>query len=348
MAKSLSFQQKPPSPVNSYLFRTEALIPTNLPNRRVASLVYNILVRTYRMEQNPITANGWRQLWDRSKSYFAGPVKTHIHGYPATVNFGHLYPIFARRFPNYNNPLIELVYQSYISLRRPVVLIDIGANIGDSILLLESNCPRMISSFLCVEGHPKFFEYLKLNLSPFTNGKLASILLSSVDGPVPSLVDNHSSSATAIGGVIKQARSLDSLIQESFDESADILKIDTDGFDGRILQGAEGTLRRFKPAVIFEWHPALYLETNNSLNQPFEILNTLGYTQFIFFNKYGEFNHIMMNNDKASVEALGEFCLRSRALPDWHYDVVALHESSLLSPKSLAEMGFARVRRSAY
>lgn len=348
MAKSLSIPPSASISGKSLVVHSGRAPAKPLAYDPIGSVVYNVLVYSYWMEQNPKTTKLWRRAWKKSGELFPDSVRTRIHGYRVIVNFGHLYPLFARRFQHFNNPVVELTYQTYVTLGRAINLIDVGANVGDTILLLQSNCPDMLGSFYCIEGHPKFFAYLEHNLKIFKNGTLAQVVLSSSDGLEASLVHTHTSTASAKGEATTPARSLDSLFLESKECAPDVIKIDADGFDGKILSGGRELLAFFKPAVIFEWHPALYLQTGNDTGVPFETLFDVGYSTYVFYDKYGDFSHLMANYDPESVSLLSEFCLQSGALKDWHYDVVALHANSPLSTIALSNMGYARARRSRH
>ena len=52
----------------------------------------------------------------------------------------------------------------------------------------------------------------------------------------------------------------------------DVIKIDTDGYDGQVLQGARQVLRTHRPSVVFEWHPILLAAVDQDWATPFEVL----------------------------------------------------------------------------
>ncbi|MGA9406628.1 MAG: FkbM family methyltransferase, partial [Bacteroidota bacterium] len=103
-----------------------------------------------------------------------------------------------------------------------------------------------------------------------------------------------------------------------------------------------------KPDIIFEWHPLFCLRTGNEWSTHFEVLSESGYTMFLFFTKFGEFGHFMNGNDRQSVSALADLCINSTTYEDWHYDVIALHSTSALSPRMLADAKFAHSKQSPF
>ena len=80
----------------------------------------------------------------------------------------------------------------------------------------------------------------------------------------------------------------------------------------------------------------------------FQALHAQGYQRFIWFTKYGDFSHFMHDIDQMSVERLAEVCISGVHDFDWHYDVVALTEEHAITDTSLAELSFAKKRRSRY
>lgn len=316
---------------------------------KISSLVFNLLIAFSKLSSNPKTSKYWWKAWFQSNKILANTiVSTKIHGYPVFMNFGYSYPLNARMFTSLNAPLVELVYQCYISKEVPVTIIDVGAAIGDTILLLYSNCPSMINGFYCVDGDKEFFQYLQKNLEKFEEGKLLFSMLSHSETVEKDLIRTHKGTASAQGEGIVQARSLDSLMQEAGMQKVDVLKIDVDGFDGKVLLGARNILKNMRPAVIFEWHPILCSQTGNNWTDHFDVLIESGYQNFIYFDKYGKFTQFMTGCDRKSLDILAELCLRNKHDHDWHYDVIALHHSSLIKPALLAELSFAKVRRSKF
>ena len=310
---------------------------------RMASLVYNALVKSVRLQNSKHTAWLWHRLWLETTARFTSPVRTTIHGHTVAMDFGNPYPVNIRRFHHLNNPLVELVQKAHTVTKRPITFVDIGAATGDTILLLHERCRNMIDEFYCIDGDPEFFRYLQQNLRHFREGTLLFATLSSDTGTAPELVRIHGGTASAQGTAMVDATTLDAVLLARNLDRLDVLKSDVDGYDGRVLRGAPGVLTKYRPAVIFEWHPILCERTSNSWHDPFESLEACGYTTFIWYTKFGDFSHFVCRYDRAAVERLARLCLRDIA-DDRHYDVIALHSTSPLSPEELAELRFARSR----
>jgi FkbM family methyltransferase len=123
--------------------------------------------------------------------------------------------------------------------------IDIGAHIGShSIFYCEHS--EFVTAF---EPHPIAFECLTHNLRKFRNITLHNLAMSDQEGTV-SMAEcpgNLGASQTVDGGEIT-CITLDSMKIND----VDFVKIDAEGDEIRILNGAAETLSRFRPVMLIE------------------------------------------------------------------------------------------------
>lgn len=315
--------------------------PRVTPTGWLPSAAYSGLVRSSGLRVIPGVGRVWRKAWDTACGHWDQPVATRLHGRKVLLNFGNLYPVTLRSVPTYNAPLVELVARTASALDRPVRMVDVGAAAGDSVFLLMERCPGMVERFDCVEGHDGFFALLEQNLGTFGHCRLHRAVLSDTAGSERSLIRTHRATASAQGDGNVAATTLDAVLP-AYD--VDLLKVDTDGFDGKVLAGARELLGHAFPSVIFEWHPALCSATGTDPLLAFETLRDIGYQLFLFFTKRGEFSHFMADasNSTAELRLLGEWCRTSATRPDWHYDVVALPPDPSISPTAMADLGYAK------
>ncbi|MDR2409558.1 MAG: FkbM family methyltransferase, partial [Bacteroidales bacterium] len=256
-------------------------------NRNIA---LHLLLLTYKITKIPLIKDIWWKVYLFFKKIYKNKqVKIKIHGFQIFQPFNYTYPITSRLFKNYNSPLIECVYQASKIRGRGIIFFDIGAAIGDTVLLIKSNCSEMISCFYCIEGDAEFFNYLKINMTPFNNVFCINNILSDISGKTNSLVRIHSGTASAQGNNEVTAITFDEIISSLNINQLDLIKIDTDGYDGKILKGSEKTIKKFMPLIIFEWHPLLCIQTKTDYNEHFSTLKKLNYNNFIWFTKFGEF-----------------------------------------------------------
>jgi FkbM family methyltransferase len=304
----------------------------------VDRLTYELLIRTAGVHQ-PVVSDLWTRLWGTRTPRFQGHTEVTLHGHRVLLNAGYAYPAFSRRWSTYNDPLVEIVHQTAAHLGRPASVVDVGAAVGDTVLLLLERCPEDVDRFYCVEPDLEFFEYLTHNLGDRADVELFCTMLSDAEERERDVVRIHSGTASPQGQRTRQASLLDTLLAHA--PSIDVLKIDTDGFDGRVLSGSTGLLSAHQPSVIFEWHPILLDATGQDWSLPFQVLREHGYRWYVWFTKEGSFSHIDDGFDYEATSILGDLS-RAGAMPrsDWHYDVVALTEAGP-SPSEVAALGHA-------
>lgn len=308
-------------------------------------LAYRLLTRSGRLAESrrvsPLWHTAWRALGRRN-----GVVRTTLFGFPVRLTSAAVYPLYPRRWPTYNDPLVELVWATAASAGRAVNVVDVGAAMGDTALLLRASCRGQVARTICIEGDPVFYTFLAHNVAALDDVLPVCAALS--DEPqMPSLERNPVGTAVATGTRQVPATTLDRVLEGLGDSPVDVLKIDTDGYDGRVLGGASETLARDQPTVIFEWDPGSYVKTRSDWHQPFEVLDRAGYSTFVWYTKYGEFSHFMTGYRRADVDAHAQYCQETRARPEWHYDVIGVPAKRGISPVVLADLQQARAHKAA-
>jgi FkbM family methyltransferase len=281
---------------------------------------------------------GWAERRLR-KSYHAqlSPFVTQVHGFKAMLNGGNPYPFIIAEHPVFNRPLTELVRQIGSAAGRPIVVVDVGASLGNTVLLLQQQTPGAIARIHCVEADDEFFALLQHNTAQFPNVILHQAMLARESKQVASLVHHHRGSATATGSGSVSATALDSILLTR-EPHFDVLKIDVDGSDGEVLTGAEKLLQRDHPAVIFEWHPALIHQAGHDPRAAFTILGATGYRRFLWFRNTGQFSHFGSDTDPA-IALWEKFLLLTRQHGDPHFDIIALPPQLESFAFSLAAFG---------
>jgi FkbM family methyltransferase len=292
-----------------------------LRNRRICGLLYRHLLRRYTRATAPIVGR--------------------LHGCRVLLNPGNTYPFIVQDFPFFNAPLVELVHQVHRAKRAGLCLVDIGAAIGDTVLLVRSKCPRQVRKFKCIEGDPDFFQLLSANTEEYGDVEVTHAVLAREHTRIRSLVKHHAGTAAALGDDYVTAAPLDSL-DGIYAGEVDILKIDVDGFDGEVLAGAQRLLSTRSPAVIFEWHPKLIVDTGNDPFAAFEALKRCDYQRYLWFNNVGTFSHFSRACSLRTLTNEMSYLLAVNARADEHFDVVALPDSSPIDDVELAALEYAR------
>jgi FkbM family methyltransferase len=152
-----------------------------------------------------------------------------------------------------------------ISLPNDPIIIDVGANIGSISLYFAKEFPN--SKIYAFE--PTFFAFQKLSKNISLNPNLKSRIhpiqafLSKEDGQtnvpevysswrIDSLNGDHPLHGGILQKVIEKQISLDSFVVENQISQIDLIKVDVDGFEYDVLQGAIETISSLKPIIIFE------------------------------------------------------------------------------------------------
>ena len=297
-------------------------------------LAYRALIATAPITSPRRLSAWWEHAWETRTMRMTGATTVTVHGYPLQMNCGYAYPAFYRRWPQYTAPLARLVNATASLLDRRVTVVDVGAADGDTAALILERCRRDVHRIVCVEPDAEFYPYLAANFGGRGDIDTHQVMLSDRIGQAATLVRTHSGTASAQGDALRQTTTLDVLLAQ---RGCDVLKVDTDGFDGRILAGATGLLRACRPTVMFEGHPVAYSATGNDYAQPFRELVRSGYRWFVFFTKEGDFSQVRDGLDQPGVDRLAALCLSGRGpRPDWHYDVAALRDDDHPNPLVVA------------
>ena len=196
-------------------------------------------------------------------------------------------------FGNFQN---HVTSSKYLDLPQNPVIFDIGANIGSMALRFAQRTPFVkVYAF-----EPTNFAYNKLMRNLSLNPELArritpvQVFLSDrsvsnshmkaysswrVDGRVTDAHPLH-------GGTIKSAASvpavtIDDFCIENKVPRIDLIKIDTDGHELRVLKGARRTVARYVPYIIFEL--GIY------------VMQEMGIEFEQFYSYFLEFNYKLLN-----------------------------------------------------
>ena len=148
-------------------------------------------------------------------------------------------------------------------LKAGTVIFDIGAHIGYYTLLLAELFPR--SKIYAFEPHPENFERLRANVSMNSMLGRVQLLRTAVSdregkvrfhkGPTNwsgGLDPNHRGGT--IGSVEVMSSRIDSLVFEELRVAPQLIKIDVEGYEEKVLYGGQQTLSMAKPVLVIECH----------------------------------------------------------------------------------------------
>ncbi len=183
-------------------------------------------------------------------------------------------------------------YESELILRninKNSVAVDVGANIGYYTLLLAKICKKVYA----FEPDKNCFEILVKNIK---ENKLINVVamnkaVSDGEGKVKFIVDKENLGNSRIksqrdcfakprNDVFIETIKIDEIIKEK----VDLIKIDTQGWEPKVILGAKRIIKKYKPIIFMEYSPQSYKENNldskgmiNFLKQIYKNIFTIDY-----------------------------------------------------------------------
>jgi FkbM family methyltransferase len=213
-----------------------------------------------------------------------------LGGHEILLPLAHDLPLIRSAFPQYSTNIARLC--SYVSEKYPdLQLVDIGANIGDTVAIIRelSQCP-----ILCVEGDEYYFNILSENIrrAKFLSVETVRAFVATYSGEIKGQFVSVAGTAHFVEGKTTsvKATKLNHLLNDfpKF-QSPKILKIDTDGFDCSILRSELEWLGERKPIIFFEYDPFFFRNQSYDGTHIFEDLSAAGYTFAIFYDNFGDY-----------------------------------------------------------
>ena len=208
--------------------------------------------------------------------------KIQINGQELMLPPEHLLSIYDYLYPKYDKFISKLV----INMKEDESVIDIGANIGDTLARLISSNSK--PNYYSIEADKYFFEYLKSNtekMQSSTQNRITLIkelvgmdLIGNLSNTTPgtkSLVESHDGLKT---------KKLDEIIIEHNIKNITLIKVDVDGYDYNVLLSGMNQIKKYKPILFFEYMSLNEFGYIDLVNKLYE----LGYKNWTALNNYGD------------------------------------------------------------
>ncbi len=234
-------------------------------------------------------------------------VEYDFRGTKLRMPLSHSLPVILRTFPLYSDNLGRIAAR--LSTKYPdLTVIDIGANIGDSVAMIHQHTQVPI---LCIEGEPKFSELLRRNVATIVPAPVIERSFVGTGGEtLVAVVHDGTASLAATGSDDSAVRvkSLEHILQEhpGFQHSR-LLKIDTDGMDVAILNSALGWISREKPVLFFEYDPDFQRAHGAGGLELLAKLNTAGYHRALVYEGNGDYMFLAELENKNLFSDLHEY-----------------------------------------
>jgi FkbM family methyltransferase len=228
---------------------------------------------------------------------------------------------------DYGAQLLRLT--SFLNSRYPdLEVIDIGANQGDSVALIKSGADVPVIS---VEGDETIIDQFKHNTAQFNNVTLLKTFLSDSETELACSYTKIGHNLTidpaqnGAGTALTKFLSVNSLYAGSvINDRCKLLKIDTEGFDLKIIRGADIFLNAVTPVILFEFNRDNLQVTETA---PFEIFSWLlehAYDQILIYESDGRFMFSSNLKDQRFLRQLFDYFDGNQA-KIYYIDLVVFH-----------------------
>jgi FkbM family methyltransferase len=209
-----------------------------------------------------------------------------LHGEKLWVPAMHNLPHIIRGFPYYDTELTSFCRYVGREWNAEFLVVDVGANIGDTARFVSAALPPEKLRLICIEADQRYIPFLKENTQDL-NVKIVETIVGERDGEVSAKV------ASQVGGTSKivadntssKMKSLDSILAG---ERPNIIKIVTDGYELRVLRGALTCLREVGPHLSLGFvPPSIRTYGHDEPLSLFPFLRELGYRSVVAYDNSG-------------------------------------------------------------
>jgi FkbM family methyltransferase len=269
-------------------------------------------------------------------------VQYEIQGKEIVLPLSHELPFFVRAYPHYSVNIARIAAHA-VKKYPDLTVIDIGANIGDTLAMLRGTveCP-----VLCIEGDERFFDILRTNATLFGEGVYLekAFVGSSTEGTATRVESGRGTtrltSDHAHQSTVRLQKLSDILQSRPLFTQPKFVKVDTDGFDIQILKGEIEFLEYAKPVLFFEYDPYFFEMHGDDGLSFFNELRGAGYSGAIFYENNGDYLLTAELANRSLLEDIHNFY--SGRGGQRYCDVCTFHEedSDLCRAVRLAEIEF--------
>jgi FkbM family methyltransferase len=218
--------------------------------------------RFLRMFFNPDTMDGFETV-----IRYDGDLKMHVN--PSSFIEWEIF------FKGHYEPAVTKLIKEH--LRPGGVFVDVGANVGVHTLVGA----RIAREVIALEPVPEIAERLRANceLNGLTNVRILPYAASDAEGTVPFFLATARFSNRGVGSLYPEhakgeeirveMRTLDSVLAGT---RVDLMKIDTERNDGRVILGAREVIASCRPILIFEYEKQNWVSAGVTLEEVKRVL----------------------------------------------------------------------------
>jgi FkbM family methyltransferase len=247
-----------------------------------------------------------------------------LRAYNLRLPLSHELPFYRRTFADYATNLGRVSF--YVRQKYPdFTMIDVGANIGDSVAIVRSYGDIPV---LCLEGEPRFFRLLKENTRNLPAVEIEQTFIGAPGDQISSIEANGGNAQVFLGQTLSRASICtlsEALERHPRFATAKLLKIDAEGFDCRIIASDANLLKKTKPILFFEYYPKCAELIGQKAFPVFTTLSSLGYSMILIYHNLGRYFISLTLDQQDALQDLHHYISDLGG----YFDVVAFHKEDL-------------------
>lgn len=206
-------------------------------------------------------------------------------------------------------------------------MVDVGANIGVVTLLTYLHLRK--GTFLCIDGNDEFFPLLQKNMAQVPHSTCVKAYLSDRKENKHIVTKTYVNTASILEGQTGESTDFSTLDALCYERGfqPNFIKIDTDGYDSKILRGFSAHLTANENIVLYFEYAPMHQVFNAIEKNPtdiFEYLFNLGYEEYHFYDEKGSNFCKIHHQEKSRIEEITQYCLSSCKL----YNVLTYHKNN--------------------
>jgi FkbM family methyltransferase len=238
---------------------------------------------------NRLLTRGRVALRERLRNRFGKRVVVRtVAGATLALPWSHRLPDYVDAFPSYGRNLVDLAEALQMD-GRPLQVLDVGANIGDSALQILA---RVDARVLCVDGDRYWLPFLDRNTKDEPRITVEPVLIVERADATPLVPVRQCGTTRFVSGLADAAAEQITAAElrrrhAEFDDIR-LIKSDTDGFDCRIVPPLARAWLDAGPVLFFEYDPGLTRRSGDEHpERVWDELGRLGYVHAAAWTNFG-------------------------------------------------------------
>lgn len=217
------------------------------------------------------------------------PIPVTVGKFRIEIPSNSLMPDLFATNPDYSSELGRLAAATRAKYPE-IRVIDVGANYGDSVAIVKSVADVPI---ICIEGDEQCLGLLKQNLKQFAGVTIHDLFLGERTETISAQFEKAGWNATIVpssngSSTELKLTSLDDFMPTVVDfQNCKVLKIDTEGFDCRIVRGGLDFLKQVRPVIALEYNRDNMSRIGETGIETLGMLKDIGYDGILFYDGQG-------------------------------------------------------------